>query len=75
MEGCIVINDQTTLEVSLPVATHLAFRIQNAYYKLQEDLEAVLQERAPCSCYKMISDMLISRQPSKAKPINVLNGR
>ena len=46
MEHCIATNDQAKLEVSLPVVTHLAFRIQSVYNKHQEDLEAVSQERA-----------------------------
>ena len=46
VEHCIATNDQTKLEVSLPVVTHLAFQIQNAYNKYQEDLEAVSQEHA-----------------------------
>lgn len=46
MEHCIATNDQAKLEVSLPVVTHLAFRIQSVYNKYQEDLEAVSQERA-----------------------------
>lgn len=46
MEHCIATNEQTKLEASLPVVTHLAFRIQNAYNKYQEDLEAASHERA-----------------------------
>lgn len=46
MEHCIATNDQAKLEVSLPVVTHLAFRIQSVYNKYQEDLNAISQERA-----------------------------
>ena len=46
VEHCITTNDQAKLEVSLPVVTHLAYRIQSVYNKYQEDLEAVSQERA-----------------------------
>lgn len=46
VEHCIATNDQTKLEVSLPVVTHLAFCIQSVYNKYQEDLDAVAQERA-----------------------------
>ncbi|KAF8548049.1 hypothetical protein OG21DRAFT_1489699 [Imleria badia] len=45
-EHCIATNDQAKLEVSLPVVTHLAYRIQSVYNKYQEDLDAVAQERA-----------------------------
>ncbi|KIK98064.1 hypothetical protein PAXRUDRAFT_824294 [Paxillus rubicundulus Ve08.2h10] len=44
VEHCIATNDQAKLESSLPVVTHLAFRIQTAYNKYQEDLEAAEQE-------------------------------
>ena len=46
VEHCIATNDQAKLEVSLPVVTHLAFRIQSVYNKYQEDLEVIAQERA-----------------------------
>ena len=46
VEHCIATNDQAKLEVSLPVVTLLAFRIQSVYNKYQEDLDAVSQERA-----------------------------
>ncbi|KAF9225668.1 hypothetical protein BS17DRAFT_777480 [Gyrodon lividus] len=46
VEHCIATNDQAKLETTLPVVTHFAFRIQNAYNKYQEDLEAAQQEHA-----------------------------
>ncbi|KAF9234460.1 nuclear condensing complex subunit [Melanogaster broomeanus] len=46
VEHCIATNDQAKLEASLPVVTLLAFRIQNAYNKYQDDLEAAEQEHA-----------------------------
>jgi condensin complex subunit 3 len=46
VEHCIATNDQAKLEVSLPVVTLLAYRIQSVYNKYQEDLDAVSQERA-----------------------------
>ncbi|KAF8548053.1 hypothetical protein OG21DRAFT_814500 [Imleria badia] len=46
VEHCIATNDQAKLEVSLPVVTHLAYRIQSVYNKYQEDIDSVAQERA-----------------------------
>ena len=46
VEHCITTNDQSKLEVSLPVVTHLAYQIQSVYNKYQEDLDSIAQERA-----------------------------
>lgn len=45
VEHCIATKHESKLDVSLPVVTHLAFRIQTAYNTYQENIEAAEQER------------------------------
>ncbi|KIJ59925.1 hypothetical protein HYDPIDRAFT_99639 [Hydnomerulius pinastri MD-312] len=46
VEHCIAAEDQAKQETSIPVVTHLAFRIQTAYNTYQENIEVAEQEHA-----------------------------